>query len=83
MVPRLIHNRPGSGVLRECLAQVRYVAAAPPARKKAIVGKSRVAATRLQRGEATAGRLDQNAATGILVRSILALWGHFAPMPVE
>jgi hypothetical protein len=48
MVPRLIHNRPGSGVLRECLAQVRYVAAAPPARKKAIVGKSRVAATRLQ-----------------------------------
>ncbi|HSZ76532.1 MAG TPA: hypothetical protein VK775_03990, partial [Chthoniobacterales bacterium] len=28
---------------------------APPARKKAIVGKSRVAATRLQRGEATAG----------------------------
>ena len=54
MVPRLIHNRPGSGVLRECLAQVRYVAAAPPARKKAIVGKSRIAATGLQGGAAKA-----------------------------
>ena len=57
MAPRLIHNRPGSGVLRECLAQVRYVAAAPPARKKAIVGKSRVAATRLQGGAARGARM--------------------------
>jgi hypothetical protein len=45
MAPTLIHNRPGSGVLRECLAQARYVAAAPPARKKALVGKLQVAAT--------------------------------------
>jgi hypothetical protein len=28
MAPRLIHNRPGAGALRECLVQVRYVAAA-------------------------------------------------------
>jgi hypothetical protein len=48
MAPRLIHNRPGSGVLRECLGQVRYVGAAPPARKRRFVGKSRVAATRVQ-----------------------------------
>ena len=27
MAPRLIHNRPGAGRLRECLVQVRYVAA--------------------------------------------------------
>jgi hypothetical protein len=48
MAPRLIHNRPGpvgcenawTGTLRRSSA---------PARKKAIVGKSRVAATRLQR----------------------------------
>jgi hypothetical protein len=55
MGPRLVHNCPGSGVLRECLAQVRYVAAAPPARENAIVGKSRVAATRLQGKEPPGG----------------------------
>ena len=46
------HGRPDlstiarAGMLRECLGQVRYVAAAD--RKKAIVGKSRVEPNRLQ-----------------------------------
>ncbi len=66
---------PGTGTLR------RSSASGP---EKAIVGKSRVAATRLQRGGGPRpGRLDQNAATGILVRSIWHLGGIFAPMPVE
>ena len=47
LAPRLIHNRPGWW-LRECLGQVRYVAAARRP-EKGDGGKSRVAATRLQR----------------------------------
>jgi hypothetical protein len=50
MAPRLIHNRPGSVGCENALdrhATLRRSSA--PARKKAIVGKSRVAVTRLQR----------------------------------
>jgi len=85
------HGRPDlstiarAGMLRECLGQVRYVAAAD--RKKAIVGKSRVEANRLQSpafvfrvGLALGGFSFQNAVFGgISARRKLAVSGSIQP----
>src|SRR5271154_1918338 len=83
MVPRLIHNRPGPVCCEN--AWDRYATSQQRLRP----GKRRLWVSRELRplvsreGRPRPGCLDQNAATGILVRSIWHLGGIFAPMPVE